>query len=96
MFGIYADPNNCNRFYKCDNSTAVPDSCPQNQVFDNEKKLCRTPTEEDLVLCEKPVTEAPLIGKSNNNNNGNEKINTGEINLATNFFQPQHHNLKIR
>ncbi|XP_034231352.1 uncharacterized protein LOC117639618 [Thrips palmi] len=61
LFGIYPDPNNCNRFYKCDNSTAVPDTCPKNLVFDNEKKMCRTPTDEDLVLCEKPNTEAPLI-----------------------------------
>ncbi|KAJ1519886.1 hypothetical protein ONE63_004126 [Megalurothrips usitatus] len=59
LFGIYADPSNCNRFYKCDNSTAVPDSCPKSLIFDNQRKICRTPTDQELADCEKTVVDTP-------------------------------------
>ncbi|XP_052125759.1 uncharacterized protein LOC113209392 isoform X2 [Frankliniella occidentalis] len=61
LFGIYPDPKNCNRFYKCDNGTAVPDSCPRSLIFDNNKKVCRRPTDEEIFQCERPTEASTLM-----------------------------------
>ncbi|AQQ80326.1 ORF59 [Betabaculovirus altermyunipunctae] len=46
--GIMPDPNNCKRFYRCENDIAILLVCGDTWLFDSQQLTCRPP---HLVRC---------------------------------------------
>lgn len=53
---IFADPNSCDHFYKCDNGKPVIFTCPSNLYYNQQSKVCDWPYNVD---CDPNTGERP-------------------------------------
>ncbi|XP_042897439.1 uncharacterized protein [Parasteatoda tepidariorum] len=58
--GIYADPNDCSKYYKCAFFKKSLKSCEKNFLFDRVRKRCKPEREVDCGSRKRPISETTV------------------------------------